>query len=990
MMEADLLGLQLNLDMTMKKLAAILSALCILMLLPGTTLFAQGSGTITGLIVDANSGETLIGANVLVKGTNRGSAAGMNGDFTINNVPAGTVTLVASYLSYQTREIDIEVEAGSTITIRIEMQWLGLVGEEVVISVQARGQLSAINQQRASNTISNIVSSDRIQEIPDVNAAESVGRLPGISIQRSGGEANQIAIRGLSPKYNTITVNGVRVPATGSTDRSVDLSLISSNMLDGIEVTKALTPDKDADALGGTVDLKLRTASEGWYTDFLAQGGYTALQQTYGNYKFVGNVSNRFFDNRLGIMLGFNTDRYDRSADKFNGDYSLEIDPADGIRKPQVTALNLREETIDRSRLGGSLIADYRLPRGKVMFNTFFNRLDNVGLQRQNQLQVSDTRHRYTMSDFETNTNLLTVGFGVEQDLKFMFLDAGVSYVSSNRESPLNYYYEFSEESAFIDDAFEEIDRFDPPSEMARLFANNIEQTFLNYGNVRTEKTNENEVTVQGNVKVPFRFGNTVSGYFKTGGKFREMNRSYDVTQFGTNQLFFGGGQEHRDFIATEFPELGLEIGMARLPMSAFQDTYGRSNFLRGDYPLGYTIRGSSMKQIINASRGIFMQQEVQASLGDDYEGTERYTAAYAMTEVNVGRYITFMPGFRWEKEYSSYSAKFTDVQPNPLPGQDPFFTDTTAVRRNDFLLPQVHLQIKPLDWINLRLAYTETLTRPDFWQYSPRIYISQFRDYVTAPNTRIRSATAKNYDASLSIYHNRLGFFTVSAFYKEISDLIWFATFSYVTGQNILPDLVLPPSISGAPRINTSINNPFVATVKGIEFDWQTNFWYLPSFLKGIVLNLNYTHIVSETEYPQFRRDLVPIVPRPPRPPFTTAVLVDTSRVGRMPNQPSDIMNATIGYDLKGFSARVSFLYQTDILTSLATDPAGDRFTDDYFRVDVSVKQNLPHNMQVFANFNNLNNRADYNFQSSIGDYPTFIEYYGFTMDIGVRYKFP
>jgi outer membrane receptor protein involved in Fe transport len=108
------------------------------------------------------------------------------------------------------------------------------------------------------------------------------------------------------------------------------------------------------------------------------------------------------------------------------------------------------------------------------------------------------------------------------------------------------------------------------------------------------------------------------------------------------------------------------------------------------------------------------------------------------------------------------------------------------------------------------------------------------------------------------------------------------------------------------------------------------------------------------------------------------------------MPNQPSDIMNATIGYDLKGFSARVSFLYQTDILTSLATDPAGDRFTDDYFRVDVSVKQNLPHNMQVFANFNNLNNRADYNFQSSIGDYPTFIEYYGFTMDIGVRYKFP
>ena len=144
----------------------------------------------------------------------------------------------------------------------------------VTVSVQARGQMSAINQQLSSRSIVNVVSSDRIQELPDANAAESVARLPGVSIQREGGEGNKVVIRGLSPKYNAVTINGIRMASTDSDDRSTDLSMISQYMIEGIEVTKAATPDKDADVLGGTVDFRLKKAAEGFKYNFIRAKKY--------------------------------------------------------------------------------------------------------------------------------------------------------------------------------------------------------------------------------------------------------------------------------------------------------------------------------------------------------------------------------------------------------------------------------------------------------------------------------------------------------------------------------------------------------------------------------------------------------------------------------------------------------------------------------------------------------------------------------------------
>ncbi|MCC6399039.1 MAG: carboxypeptidase-like regulatory domain-containing protein, partial [Bacteroidetes bacterium] len=252
------------------------------LLLSSQGLFAQGSISVRGRVFDKKSGEPLPGANVIVLNSTLGASTNLDGRFDIRNVPVGRQTFKASYIGYVTLTVEQEVRADAPVDLEIGLTAQALTGEEVLITAQAQGQNAAINQQLSSNTIANVVSAARIKEVPDVNAAESIGRLPGVAINRSGGEANNVAIRGLSAKYNLVTVNGVRLPATGDdrnsslrgsitdgpdsrsggNDRSADLSLISSNMLDGIELKKANTPDMDADVLGGTVDLKLKEAPE--------------------------------------------------------------------------------------------------------------------------------------------------------------------------------------------------------------------------------------------------------------------------------------------------------------------------------------------------------------------------------------------------------------------------------------------------------------------------------------------------------------------------------------------------------------------------------------------------------------------------------------------------------------------------------------------------------------------------------------------------------
>ena len=956
-------------------------------------------GQIVGTVTDRDSGALLPGANIYIEGTTTGAASTSDGTYTISNVQAGTITLIASYIGYLRQSKVIEVVDGETIEVNFEMVWEGVQGEEVLITAQAAGQTAAINQQLSSNTITNIVSGDRIKELPDVNAAESIGRLPGVSIQRSGGEANRVAIRGLSPKYNTVTVNGVRVPSTSGNDRSVDLSLISSNMLDGIEVMKAITPDKDADAIGGSIDLKLREAPDDFAVDILAQGGYNQLQDYYGNYKINASVSNRFFDNRLGIIANLNLDEFDRSADKFSANYRQSSDTETGEPLIIISNVGVREETVQRGRTGTSAVLDYRIPFGKVTANGFYNRLSFDGLFRINQMDVDNNRHYYDTELREGTTSLFTGALGIEQNLNGIEYDVGFARTASRSENPEDFVWRFSQEG----NAFRGLPDEDTlPTEIPTLLNVDTLTTGLQDVFVYGTELEEDESSAQLNIKFPFRLNDSFNGYFKTGGKFRWLERVNDETQGGRNGLYYGSGagnlNESLECVSEVLPEWNLddtvgELGI--LPIGIVQTDYNRSDFLEGDYPIGLVASSDSLLMITNAMRScgedIFRDYAI-GSLGRDYSGTERYQAAYGMAEVSLGRQVTLLAGVRWERDYSRYNGqRYRETSPNNVQGPPAELEFITNVRKNSFWLPMVHLQYSPNEWLKIRLARTETLTRPDYIQYAPITTINSFRSYVSAANAALKPAEASNYDVSVSAFNNKLGLFTVSGFHKSIDDLILFVNYNLHPDVGALEGMNVPDEwIDARPNANTYINNPFSATYTGFELDWQTNFWYLPNFLKGLVLSANYTYLQSETTYQAYfivdSDSLIRV--RPPI--FLKELRTDSTRTARMPDQPSHIANITVGYDFKGFSSRFSMLYQTDTSTFInSTNSLFDSFSDDYIRFDISLKQEFRQGLELFANLNNISSRPDRNFRGSQDSNPSYIEYYGFTMDLGARLRF-
>ncbi len=257
-----------------------------------SSIFAQNSryGQIRGIVTDETIGEALIGVNVGLQGTSIGSATNIDGEYRITRIPAGTYILMATSLGYANFQVELEVVGGETIDLDITLRQETVQGEEVIVSAQAQGQREAINQQIQSDNIVNVVSETKIQELPDFNAASALSRLPGVSTTQSSGEDNKVVIRGLAPKYNSIQVEGIQLASTGSSsiglssnpgvgsgfvsnDRSVDLTSVSPYMIRMIEVYKSLTPDMDANSIGGTVNMELREAPSGLAWDAMWRKG---------------------------------------------------------------------------------------------------------------------------------------------------------------------------------------------------------------------------------------------------------------------------------------------------------------------------------------------------------------------------------------------------------------------------------------------------------------------------------------------------------------------------------------------------------------------------------------------------------------------------------------------------------------------------------------------------------------------------------------------
>jgi TonB-dependent receptor len=305
-----------------------------------------------------------------------------------------------------------------------------------------------------------------------------------------------------------------------------------------------------------------------------------------------------------------------------------------------------------------------------------------------------------------------------------------------------------------------------------------------------------------------------------------------------------------------------------------------------------------------------------------------------------------------------------------------------------------------PLSWMDIRYAYTQTLSRPDYQSLSPKFTITQNNQIYTG-NPDLNPAKAFNHDMNMTFHSNRLGLFTVGYFYKTIKDFVYTANYRLDVAQSagidsvmryqiwrggdpVVTPVINPATKNSDASVYRPLNNPFDATVKGVELDFQHNFWYLPKPLNHVVFGINYSRIWSETRYPWY--DVRVKIEGRKR----TAVLVDSSSAGRLIDQPNHVLNSYIGYDYKGFSSRLSVIYQDNSARGNGGRyPENDSYTTEYFRIDFSARQKLPYyNSELFLDISNLNNANTSWVQKSTEGFRG-VQNYGMTANLGFRIRY-
>ncbi len=950
------------------------------------------TANISGRVTDVETGEPLYGATVLLVGTSMGAVTDSHGQYLIQNVPPGTYELRASYIGYRRKQERIVVASGARLTRDMKLVAVGVEKKGVVVTAQASGQNQVINEELSSNQIMNAVSAKRIQELPDQNAAESVGRLPGISVLRSGGEGTDVVIRGMAPQYNKIQIDGIQMASSNPSDRSVDLSGISSNMLGGIKVFKTVTPDMNANVIGGTVDFSLREAETGHsgvpMFHLLAQGGYKGLSDAYNkfnNYKYVGTAEERFFNDRFGILAQVDIERQNLASNELGATYNHL-----GNSRTQyvITDLSLSDIPRDIERRNAALTMDYQLHNGSIKFTNFLSSSLSRDITRQQTYDVADNELLYTLGNTGGQGLTLINGLEFKKSFSAFQVDARISHAYSQTRDPFDWTIGFSQLSSAGLAPFNNQGNVNPiqvPKAATPDLANTLLQSLYTDNYFSKSRVLTGAVNLSSNVT----FSQLVNAQIKIGGEYKYRNRYYAENVNDGGGLQYGGAGVVNDLIIKWF-NLPSNIKY-HIPIADFTDpSFNYGKFLGGDYQMTEPLNFAAINQMANFLRDsvnyIATNSGTQAYSHDNlnsttynYSGHENEYAWYAMAVINVGPNLTLLPGVRYQDLQTTYTGARGIESRNAFMAYNHY--DTTVVQDHGYLLPDVSLRFKPLSWFDARLSYTHTLAYPSYSNIIPRIDVGV--GAIAWNNYRLLPSRSTNYDVDFSVYNNSIGLFTVGGFWKNIRDLAYPWAF-YVSGTNALQyypynllSTVTPPS--GTYQINTTINDSDVIHDYGVELDWETHFWYLPGILSGFVLDVNYSHIFSSAQYP------LVVIQSTGR----TLDYVDTSFTDRLLYQPDNIFNLSLGFDYKAFSFRVSWLYQDNIFTGPNFWPQLRSYTAAYSRWDIEFQQGLPWpGLQVYGDIYNLNGANTVSIIHG-GGVPESEQDYGATADLGVRYQF-
>ena len=941
--------------------------------------YGQKKGILKGVVSEKSTGSTLPGATIIIAGTNNGTTTNIDGEYTLTNIPVGKSTIVFSFVSFKSDSLIIDITAGETTVADVQLsdETIGL--DEVIITAQLLGQKKAISQQLHSDAIVNVVSSDKIQELPDVNAAEAIARLPGIAINRSGGEGQKIVIRGMEPKYAAITMNGVKIPSNSASDRSVDLSLISPELLNGIEVYKSPLPNMDAESSAGTVNLKLRKAPNKLY--LLGKGlvGYNDLANDYGDYKGIFQASNRFFNNKLGVLAQITMERFNRSGDVLGYGWGQGgTDEETGITKIEGSSLNFTDNREIRKRWNSNVNFDYDLNKNNSLtFFGLFSRTDRDSYRYSNSYSPGGNSISYSGAATEYVLDLSMFSLSGDHTLGKVNMDWSLSTSRSQGETP--YQFNISFPTVIAGGLFDpELDRYGHPRTFLDAARVNTNEIYLKNNNLYEKNTLEKTNVAFINFKVPFQFSDKIKASFEFGGRYSTIDRTRDVTQYTEPYYYLGSGATERAAEAYDGELIYIPSNSQLISFENFENKNGDVgiNLEDGSYfPFPVVLDPAKTKHWSDVQKSVLNKSGYARE--QNYGVAETVRAGYAMIKINFGDMLTIIPGFRYEYSDNQYEGTIV----TGAGAYEGYYADTVTYQKYGEFFPHLHIKFKPFNWFDVRASYAKTIARPSFNDIKPSGFINHTNGSIRAGNPNLKHSLTTSYDLNFSFFDEKLGLFTIGGFYKDIDNVSIPRSIIMVT-----PEMAEEngwPEYSSY-QLNSYTNLP-LSKVWGYEMEVQTNLSMLPQPFSGIVLSANYARLYSETDVIFLTSETVFEGGFPPIPVTT---YTENTRTVTMPSQAPEIFRASIGYDYKGFSCRVSASYQGTKGRSYNLNKDFDSYDLAFWRWDASAKQKLGKRWSLFFNLNNLSNQQDIRFTRNT-NYINAIETYGSTATIGVQFKY-
>jgi TonB-dependent receptor len=924
----------------------------------------ERKAAITGQATDTNH-DPLVGARVELQPLGQTAVTDAEGGFKISDLVPGSYTINISYVGFRPFSKQVTVASGVTANVDAALQIETVTEQVIVRGERERGEIEALNREETADNIVQVLPADVITSLPNTNIADALGRMPSVSLERDEGEGKYVQIRGTEPRLSNVTVDGVHLPSPESV-RNVKLDAIPADLVDSVEINKTLSPSQEGDAIGGSVNLVTKRATEQPFLSIEGRGGYTPIG--FGGLldQFGATYGKRFGrEKRFGALIGGGYDYNQRGTNDIepspgttsvanNGDF------ADGV--PVVFGMDIREYQFYRHRYGFAGSADYKLGAGSLayirgLFSHFIDNGDDWILTPQGGSFASPT---LTNADWLVNYShvvrrpsqrLFNVIAGANHSLgkTLITYEAALGqarstggFFSANFSGPSNLQF-----------ALDTSDPFTPKFKQLSG-ANMFDPTNYTLGGPNFHFFRSFSMGTQNHI-----FERDLTGS-------ASVARQYNVgSHFGVFEIGFKVRDAHK---SSNFFEPTFDINTnGLLPLNSVAGSKTDPGYYFGNYKLLPFSNFDKIQSFFNANRSLFTEAtafEHQINDPNDYRTVERVIAGYVQNTITLGHFRV-LGGLRIEGTQGSFVGTRVVFDNNGA-----FVSDTPAPGEQTYVnfLPSVQVQYNINGSTNLRAAYGRGIARPNFSDLPPFSLFDPSRNRVSVGNPNLKPTHANDYDLLFEHYLKTVGIIQVGWFYKSLNDPIFAIQTSPITGQ-----------FTGFQQ-RQPVNGPS-AHIQGVEFSWEQHLTFLPGLLNGAGVAANYSHTTSQASFP-----LDPNTGTPTRSDHPALLRQGPNNWNFDATYDKGPISARLG--LTHNDANIAFYNFTDGAPGGIKGPNGDVYFYPHTQVDAQVSYRVPHahSVHLIVSMLNLNNEV-FGFYQGSERYPTQREYYSQTISVGFRW---